>query len=231
MSKNLRDEAVFDTILAQAFRDAAEADFKEEKNGAEPIKLTAAQLKEERKAYERYEKKNRSGVKRFTGMHKAVACILLVCTIGFAAMFAIPPVRAAIVGAVVEFFTEYMSLDFGDSDGDAITVGEHKFDYIPDGFVMIDSVENKIANKYTFENKDTNESFIIRFTTENISGSNYDFKNTEYEKLDINGYSACLIKSGADLVTAIVFNTNSNVITVSGTISEKEIIKIAEKIS
>ena len=57
MIKKSVDEAVFDTILTQAFRDAAKEDMKDEALDKDfvPVQLTPEHLQIEQKAFKRYE--------------------------------------------------------------------------------------------------------------------------------------------------------------------------------
>ena len=230
------DEAVFDAILTQAFRDAAEADMKEEALDKDfvPVKLTPEHLRIEQKAYKRYEvqRKRRVNANRYAGLRRAVSCILIVGTIGFVTMFAVPPVRAAVIDAVVEFFDRYTSFDFwGYGRSEALKLGDYELGYIPDGFELTEQEKTRLSSKYTLTNSETGIAILIKFVPTNSTTVQHDSEHSEYDVVDVNDYTAYLVESEVDETLRLMYNDGTNVITITGALSQKEILKIAENIS
>ena len=231
------DEAVFDTVLAKAFADAAMEDIKSEKLNEtdSPVTLSARHLKMQRRAYKKYEAQRADSASRYTALRRIAACILIVGTIGFISVFTIPTVRAAVVDAVIDFFDKYMCIDFGDGDptsNSAVQIGDFTASYIPEGFELTDSDEKKTSPKYKFENPQTKEYFQIKIAVLNGRELQYDYENAKYNKISVNGYPAFIIKlENDDKNISLVFSNEANTITVYGNILEEEIICIASGIN
>ena len=236
MIKKSVDEAVFDTILTQAFRDAAKEDMKDEALDKDfvPVKLTPEHLQIEQKAFKRYEAryKRQVSANRYTVLRRVVSCILIVGTLGFVTMLALPPVRAAVIDAVVEFFDKYTSFDFGAYIyGEAYKLGDYEFGYIPDGFELTEQEETRLYAKFILTNTEVGTAITIKYAPSDSTTIQLDSEHSDYETVLVNGYTAYLIQSETDRSFQLIYNDGYNVITVSGDISKKEILKIAENIS
>ena len=230
------DEAVFDAILAQAFRDAAEADMKEEALDKDfvPVKLTPEHLRIEQRAYRRYEakRKQENNANLYAGIRRAVASILIVGTIGFATVFAVPPVRAAVVDAVVEFFEKYISFDFwGDSPNVTMKLGDYELSYIPNGFELTEQEETRLYNRYNFINPETGDSFSIKFSATKSLTVQFDSEYSTYDSTDIGDYTAYWIESEINTNHELMINNGTDVIEIAGNVSQQEILTIAKNIS
>jgi len=159
------DEAVFDAILTKAFRDAAEADMREEEldTGFVPVTLTPKQLKIEKAAYHRAHtrRKRAASSAHYPVLRRIVSCILIVATIGFATIFAIPPIRAAVVGAVVEVFNKFTALNFASSGiVEPLKLGDYQFGYLPKNFKLTEQSETRLLSQYTFNHIKTGDVII-----------------------------------------------------------------------
>ena len=102
-----------------------------------------------RKAERKYYNKK---MKQSSGTHavlrKIAACILICLSVGFAALMAIPTVRAAVWDSVVNFYEKYIKFDFNVAAIGEETIGDYTLRYVPDGFVRTAVVENDAKNKY-----------------------------------------------------------------------------------
>lgn len=236
MIKKSVDEAVFDTILTHAFRDAAKEDMKDEALDKDfvPVKLTPEHLQIEQKAFKRYEAryKRQVNANRYTVLRRVVSCILIVGTLGFVTMLAVPPVRAAVIDAVVEFFDKYTSFDFGAYIyGEAYKLGDYELRYIPDGFELTKQEETRLYSEYTLTNAETSIDIRINIAPADSTTIKYDSEHSEYNVVAVNNYTAYLVKSEIDETLQLMYNDGTNVITITGALSQKEILKIAENIS
>ena len=233
------DRALFDSILGEAFRAAAEADMRE-KPDCGTVVLTKAQLKAERLAYDRREAKSRRGRGWHNALTKAASVILIIGCVGFAALMAVPPVRAAAVEVIVRAFDKYTAFHFektsesGDGSGEhtenvPYAFGEYTLGYIPDGFELAEKYENKITCMYVYLGE--NEcKFRISYTPADATMIELDNEQADISELTVNGFRAFLSESkNADKVI-LIFNDGSNVFNISGNLPKEEIIRIAENI-
>ena len=236
MIKKSVDEAVFDTILTQAFRDAAKEDMKDEALDKDfvPVKLTPEHLQIEQKAFKRYEAryKRQVSANRYTVLRRVVSCILIVGTLGFVTMLAVPPVRAAVIDAVVEFFDKYTSFDFRAYINDeAQKPGDYELGYIPGGFELTKYEETRLYSEYTLTNAETGIAVRINIAPADSTTIKYDSEHSEYNVVAVNNYTAYLVRFEIDETLLLMYNDGANVITITGALSQQEIIKIAENIS
>ena len=230
MTNRSENEKIFEAILVSAFRDAANLDMEEDEL-CEPVKLSPEHLKEERRAYNRYEFRRKwIWVTGNQILRRVVAIILVVGCVGFAVLVSMPEVRAAVVDAVVKFRDKYVSLDFTGAGSGTFTSGEYTFGYIPKGFKLTEEYEDPITKSYEFTN-DEGEELSISYTPAFATLTEADIENSEYSEIMVNDHVARLFGTDDCGITLLIFSDGNYVFRVSGNISEKEIIKFAEKIS
>lgn len=230
MTSGSENKKIFEAILVSAFRDAANLDM-EEAELCEPVKLSPAHLKEERRAYNRYEFRRKW--RWVTGnqiLRRVVAIILVVGCVGFAVLVSMPEVRAAVVDAVVKFRDKYVSLDFTGSGSGTFTSGEYTFGYIPKGFKLTEEYEDPITKTYELTN-DVGKEICISYTPTFMTIMDNDIENSEFSEISVNGYKAYLFKADAQGKIKLVFDDGDNVVRIAGDLSEKDVLKIAKKIS
>ena len=225
------DEAVFDSILTRAFRDAVKADMEEDKNTA-PVKLTPEHLKAERRAYNKYEAMERQLDKRsiHPRLRRAVSAVLIAGCVGFVTMISIPKVRAAVAEVVIEFFEKYVSFDFTRSGDSSAREGEYTFGYIPDGFELVEQYEDPLTKECVYKDGNGSELSILYVPTKNTILMN-DIENAEYSEIEINGYRAYIMDSAAYNNARLLFDDGKNVFTIVGNLPKEEFLKIAENIT
>ena len=224
MSKNKINEAVFDTVLAQAFMDEFEQEMDElEKEPLEHKELPEKYRKIERRYYNRlYGNKT----KKYLYLRRAVACILICMSIGFVCLMAAPNVRATVWESVVTFYEKYLKIDFGADKGEQI--GDFYAGYIPDGFVRTEEFETILQNTYQYENG--SQIFCINYF--NISNNNLDLyqeQGTPYP-VRINEQEAYWIDYNNGTVSVVWQINNCNIV-IEGNIPLEELVKIAENIT
>ena len=230
MTSGSENKKIFEAILVSAFRDAANLDM-EEAELCEPVKLSPAHLKEERRAYNRYEFRRKW--RWVTGnqiLRRVVAIILVVGCVGFAVLVSMPEVRAAVVDAVVKFRDKYVSLDFTGSGSGIFTSGEYTFGYIPKGFKLTEKYEDPMTKSYEFTN-DEGKNICITYSPSFMTILENDIENNDYSEIMINKYKAYLFNSNKLGETKLIFDDGSNVFRIRGEIPEKDVLKVASKIS
>ena len=219
------DNAVFDAILRKAFTEAFEREVAEIE--AQPSAAEALPEKYRRAERKYYNKKMKQSSGTYAVLRKIAACILICLSVGFAALMAIPTVRASVWDSVVNFYEKYIKFDFNVTSVGEETIGEYTLGYVPDGCVRTDEVEESTRNKYRYE--DQERYFCISYYYTEYKEINYDDENGEIHIIDIDGKDGYMVDY-LDGTHAIVWRHNNAVFTVDGDISVSEMIIIAEKI-
>lgn len=220
------DNAVFDAILRKAFTEAFEREVAEIE--AQPAAAEALPEKYRRAERKYYNKKMKQSSGTYAVLRKIAACILICLSVGFAALMAIPTVRASVWDSVVNFYEKYIKFDFNVTAGGEETIGEYTLRYVPDGFVRTAEVETPMRSVYTYENGQS--AFYIRYQCSKDNTIAYDDENGKIYTIKINGIDGYLVEY-LDGTYTLVWEYIHTVFTVDGDISFKEMIKIAENIS
>lgn len=220
------DNAVFDAILRKAFTEA----FAREVAEIEAQPSAAESLPEKYRRAERkyYNKKMKQSSGTYAVLRKIAACILICLSVGFAALMAIPTVRASVWDSVVNFYEKYIKFDFNVTSVGEETIGDYTLGYVPDGFVRTDAMETPVRNKYKYGNG--RNVFNIEYYYSKSNTLAIDDEKGVMRNIKINGIDGYMIKY-SDGTYALVWKHNDTVFTVDGNIDSKEIIKIAENIS
>lgn len=219
------DNAVFDAVLRKAFTEA----FAREVAEIEAQPSAAESLPEKYRMAERryYNKKMKKSSGTYAVLRKIAACILICLSVGFAALMAIPTVRASVWDSVVNFYEKYIKFDFNITACGEETIGDYTLGYVPDGFVRTDAMETNAKHKYRFENEEY--VFTIRYYYSKNCLS-YDDEKGKVYIVKINGTDGYMVEY-LDGTYTLVWKNKNAVFSVDGNISSKEIIKIAENIS
>ena len=220
------DNAVFDAILRKAFTEAFEREVAEIE--AQPSAAGALPEKYRRAERRYYNKKMKQSSGTYAVLRKIAACILICLSVGFAALMAIPTVRASVWDSVVNFYEKYIKFDFNVTAGGEETIGEYTLRYVPDGFVRTSAVETSFKHNYKYENGQYTFKIVYQHSKGNTIA--YDDENGVMRSIEINGIDGYMIKYPNETY-ALVWEYNHTVFIVEGDISSKEIIKIAENIS
>lgn len=218
------DNAVFDAILRKAFTEAFEREVAEIE--AQPSAAEALPEKYRRAERKYYNKKMKQSSGTYAVLRKIAACILICLSVGFAALMAIPTVRASVWDSVVNFYEKYIKFDFNVTAGGEETIGEYTLGYVPDGFVRTDAMETPLKNVYKYENGQN--VFNIKCYSDRYAIA-YDDEKGVMHSIKINGIDGYLVEYSGGTYT-LVWEYNHTVFTVDGDISVNEMMKIAEKI-
>lgn len=219
------DNAVFDAILRKAFTEA----FEREVTEIEAQPSAAESLPEKYRKAERkyYNKKMKQSSDTYAVLRKIAACILICLSVGFAALMAIPTVRASVWDSVVNFYEKYIKFDFNVTSVGEETIGEYTLGYVPDGFVRTSEMETALKNIYIYENGD--HIFNVRYYYPEGNTIAYDDEGGKIHIIEINGVDGYMVEY-PDGTYALVWQHKNIIFTVDGDISVNEMKKIAEKI-
>ena len=219
------DNAVFDAVLRKAFTEA----FAREVAEIEAQPSAAESLPEKyRKAERKYYNKR---MKQSSGTHvvlrKIAACILICLSVGFAALMAIPTVRASVWDSVVNFYEKYIKFDFNVTSSEKEYIGDYTLGYVPAGFVQTSAVENSAKNKYIYESAGLGFSIRYYYSEGNVVA--YDDEEGKIHTVNIRGVDGYLIEY-TDGRYSLTWQKQNIIFTIDGDLSADEMIKIAEKI-
>lgn len=219
------DNAVFDAILRKAFTEAFEREVAEIE--AQPSAAEALPEKYRRAERKYYNKKMKQSSGTYAVLRKIAACILICLSVGFAALMAIPTVRASVWDSVVNFYEKYIKFDFNVAAIGEETIGDYTLGYVPDGFVRTDALETALKSVYMYENGKQQFSIRYRYAKDNTIA--YDDENGKIHIIDVNGADGYLMEYGNGR-HSLTWQKNGAIFTVDGDISVNEMIKIVEKI-
>lgn len=227
MSKQARNEAMFDALLSKAFEEVAMEEIKElEKSDIPEVRLTAAHKREQRRFLRQIEKSKQKSA-RFSWNSvgvKIAACFLVCVFLGTAAVFAIPSARADFMKLITKSFDKYTSIQtvtdpiFGDM--------EYSFTYIPEGFELVEYEKNN-SKSFKYETSDEKSYFNIKCSSGTISGLLKDSEDVEVTETTIKGNIAYIYDNGYGTVD-IIWSYGENVFRLRGNISADILIRIAD---
>ena len=225
MNKKL-DEAVFDTILTNAFTDAFA---RELDNLNINNKYEYYPTKKHKKAAGRaFNNKLSNRFNIIVYARRVAAVVLIIFSLGFGMMMVTPSVRASVYDTVIEFYDKYISLNFLQKSQN-ITLSEYALGYMPDGFELTDKFETNLQNQYTF--KKDNITIIFSYSNSSAYNIQYDNENTKVESFLINNQTAYILLplDGSD-INSIIWGDEKITFKLNGNINKEELLKIAEKV-
>jgi len=233
MNKRSRDDIIFDTILEQAFNDAAEVRFNEiEKECPKNTQLSEKHKKIEQKAYQKYTQRNRSVSlsSRLKPFHKVAACFVAVLLAGVIMVFSVPTVRAGFNNFIISVFDKYISLDsYNTNNNSSIETIDYTFDFIPEGYEEVEFTDlEKIS--YTFQSTFDESYFKISYYPSAHTSISFDNEYSKITECTINGYTGHWVKYDISPVITLVWNDGDNIFKINGTVSEEIIAEIARNI-
>lgn len=249
MKKSLHEDILY-AVFKNAFLDAAEQDTKELKLSINCMYADSYQ-KEERVYWTKRCKRTVKDSEPFTqkcrhiphifGVCKRLATVILVSGLMLSVfLLTIPEVRADFHNFVVTFYEKYFSITSNNTpvedtrNGYTMDTPKFMFNYVPEGYMVIDSLETSIGYVYRFSDH-LNQSnakpvFTISIYTLEAIDASFDNENTTIEDIQIQGYDGYYIHYKMDDSYAVVWADDTWLYTVDGYLSREEMIQIAENI-
>ena len=166
-------------------------------------------------------------------LRRAAVVVLAVCSVLFGASMMIEPIRAALFGAVVEMFDEYVDVrwDDGEWENSEKLTEVKEPSYIPEGYEVSEVYRSDYENSI-FYTKDGIEALCITQDTYLSDNVLYNNRNAEFSYIEINGYTALLIQYNDDIVTYTLTWKDEiykyDIMTYDIELNLDEVIKIAE---
>ncbi len=168
----------------------------------------------------------------FNTIAKRVAMVALLVVLGLAVTtFSVKAWRESLIDFVVEFFETFAIVRVEHEEVQVpATIPPVEPTYIPEGFIGKEISKDELVfskTYYDYSGKQRGE-FSYRQSVIIDGGIHIDMEDVDYRTITINGYEGVVrFKLGS---TAILFATEKCVFSVSGTIDETELIRIAESI-
>ena len=232
MIKKSVDDAVFDAVLAKAFEDAAERDLAEMQT-EDVAEYSEAYKKMERRYYNKVKRqsrvnRNRAGVAH--ALKRVVSFVLIIGFVSCCVMLSAPTIRAEFVGMISQLFDKYFSINLP-NNVTTYETDKYIFGYLPIDYYVTDTLDESFISTFTFSSNNTYDSFLVSIHKGSSVLSQHDVMFTNVSETQINAYNGFIIKSDNDNYIEIIWTDTINVYSVSGTLSEQELKKIAENIS
>lgn len=225
MSDNKTLDKVFDDIIDEAASIVAEnlgADMPE----PEPREFSKEHEAAMRKIFRKERKK--LFLKKISKYSKRTAVFLLaVIVVSGVAVYSVEAWRIKVMNFVIEMKQSHSEINFGEDNtkGDSYTSDEITLGYIPEGFKIEKRDVRDDRVSLVFKGK--NNYFVFSMNNFTVSMA-IDTENASVKKTTINGQEA-LFSSNSN-VNILVWHDKEFSYTLSGTIVEKEIVKIAENV-
>ncbi len=168
----------------------------------------------------------------FNTIAKRVAMVALLVVLGLAVTtFSVKAWRESLIDFVVEFFETFAIVRMEHEDVRVpATITPVEPTYIPEGFIGKEISKDELAFSKTYYDYSGKQRGELSYRQSVIidGGIHIDMKDVDYRTITINGYEGVIrFKLGS---TAILFATEKCEFSVSGTIDETELIRIAESI-
>lgn len=224
------DDKLFDSILSQAFLEAAEQDLEEMPD--EEVEYSPKYQKEERKKYNKMMRTSHFAPKKRAigiGVKRVASVVLVIGVILSVVMLMTPTIRADFFNLATTFFEKYFFISIDEQDASYETEG-YLFGYIPEDLVDVDVRESPAASRYIFTSADGERSATIKIQPVKNSSLQYDNEHTTVAEISVNGYRGYLITSNYSDISDIIWTDDTTLFSVRGNLSVGELTKIAENI-
>lgn len=162
-----------------------------------------------------------------------VAALLIVCTILFAAIMSVEAVRNALLNVIIEFFDEYLSINYVVETETPKVIGSQKTPLI-----NLENFEKQVVldteSMYVCSYSKNNEQ-ILMFSQAIIDENShwFDNENTSFEKVKINNNDGILMFRKERQTYSLSWSDGVyeySLVSSSSEISKDELISIAETI-
>lgn len=172
----------------------------------------------------------------------AILVILSLCMV--ACMFN-KDIRNEVVKVIVTYYDKYFNVTYEKDDGDVTSEGSTSEsaiestasfrnmypEYIPEGYLLINDLSGELWTKCIYIDSNGNSILYIQSLIDDSVNYEYDNENVEIRKYTIKGNEGLLIINRNENTISITWDDNNFAFSISGVLSEDEIIMMAESIS
>lgn len=158
---------------------------------------------------------------------KTILALITIMGLGFLILLQFKEVRTACQNVVTHFYETHIQFEFStNSTPSAKTI---TVNYIPENFSLIDSYSNERETYLYYTDSTENVITISCYTqnrTQQIDNEHYTINN-----IKVNQYNGTLfISDDSKFLNHIIWNTKSKYFSISSSLDEETIIKIAKSI-
>ena len=229
MTTKRMDYDLFDVILENAFSKAFKQELNEYEASAKGFSDAAPTKQHKKSARKAYHRNQRKAFGYTTIIQRGIVSLLILFSIWNAMMLCSPAVQAAVKGTVTEFFDKYISFRFS-KENSVLSVGTHKFGYLPDGYELSESRGSNGYEKFVFKNG--NDEISLRMMASSITEVGIDGENRTMQPLAIKDYAAyALIPEDTSEPTIVIWGNESCSYVLSGHLEFSELVNMAGSIS
>lgn len=241
MYRNMTDD-IFDGILKTAFEEYLEKELEKVPSDEELAEMYPVSQKSLKKAQRRLKEIKFRKSLPLLYLQRAAVVVLVCVTVCFGVFITSEKVRAAIVDTVVEWFDEYVKIDFSKDSTDEDTVDNSEettttaeadsleIGYIPEGFELTSIIdETDYTRRYMYTSPSGDYIMIGIYSLESVQAS-VDIELSEYEKISVNGNDAYLLYNKEERCGSLTFRNNRYTMFISCILDKTELIKVAENI-
>ena len=220
-------EAINEAVLKAAFTEAAERELAElEAMDIEVPQPTEKQRKEIEKAIRGTSRTQKRGISR---AWRAVAMFAIFFCVAASIIMIQPTVRASVWDFIVSVYEKYLSFDFDEEEANAsFALGQYTITYIPECYEGEDTQANPLKSKAVFSNG--RDSITVTCYPTEINAFLLDYEQAEKEKLFIGQYEGYCIRQTDTNTKWLIWGDSSKTFVLIATLSDKEILKVAENI-
>lgn len=228
------NEEIFESLLKIAAKDAMRREMDALPSLEELNKLYTPPESVNKKFYTAIDKKVRAAkVRKFIhSFAKAAAVFFVVVIVGFGALMSVEASRNFIINTFADIRDEYVLLDFMAQDEPVyVETAEFVLGYIPEGFEIYSSVRLSEFHIVIFTNELGDEIIIDHHLSSDIT-KGIDNERRDFSVITMNGNEAFFFQSRYYYArNQILWVYGNNVISISTTLCENELMRIAENFS
>lgn len=218
------DEAVFDTILEQAFSDVIEEDFKKIKRESQSCEISPETELKIRKMIAKVKKTNqRSRVRTILRVASIVLVVML--NLGLIGILMVPSVNAEVKNVFADLFEKYTSYETKELESIVVSTKDYIISYIPDGFELIEQEDYYLRFN---EISQGNKYILINISNEDFSRMSLDSENSVTTPIKINDIDACINDLNGNYT--LFWYNGYHFFAIYSNIPEHEIVEIAQNI-
>lgn len=172
-----------------------------------------------------FKKQKRTPIKSYLRRILAIAAVLIV--VSSISIASVQAWRIRFLNFIMHISESNTELRYkeNDTEGNSYSAEDVNLEYVPSGFKLSESRNNNGKIHLRFENEDLTFSLYIRQIDSTL---NVDTEDATAKEIKLNGKDAFLTEKG-DIIS-LLWNNEMNSFTLSGNLSEDEIVKIAENI-
>ena len=158
-------------------------------------------------------------------MKRVAICAIVGIMILLVSCAAVKPLREKIVNAVVEWYTEYVSVYFESNTSEPML---KRLTYVPEKYIIVQDIS---FEDYVFVRYEDDKGNLITFTCKPVGEdvTLYDQERHTVEPVMIHGNSGVFFK-GENESSIITWEVDGVTYTISGDLPKEELLKMAENI-